>query len=284
MNCLICGDNRPSRLFEVRGAWFSKCVVCGCRFAELRTPENHVELVYGDDYFQGGGVGYPDYLGERQILIEHGRRYGKLLRKYTRRGTVLDIGAAAGFILRGLLDCGWTGEGIEPNPRMAEFARANESLEVHTSSVEEFHSNKEYDLITMIQVIVHLRWPDQALCKTAGLLRPGGLLLIETWDPDCLVARMLGKHWHVYVPPSVLYCFSPTTLERLAAKYGFRRIGQGRPAKWLNGAHVKSLLRFLLNDKPIVRTLGKLGQVIPDELKIPYPALDVYWMLLKKLG
>jgi len=78
-----------------------------------------VARIYDDDYFQGGKAGYPDYLAEADLLRCHGRWYGRLLAKYMQPGRVLDIGAAAGFILQGFQDCGWKGNGVEPNQRMA---------------------------------------------------------------------------------------------------------------------------------------------------------------------
>ena len=73
---------------------------------------NHTQTVYGDDYFNSGGAGYPDYLGESKLLRAHGKRYANLLKRYIDTGTMLDVGAAAGFILQGFIDCGWKGCGI----------------------------------------------------------------------------------------------------------------------------------------------------------------------------
>jgi SAM-dependent methyltransferase len=196
-------------------------------------------------------------------------------------GRVLDVGAAAGFILQGLIQSGWRGEGIEPNAQMAAYARAQLQVLVHVGSFEQFQPDTTYDLITMIQVMGHFLDPRQAFQKARALLRPGGYLLIETWNRASWTARFFGQHWHEYSPPSVLHWFTPAGLGHLAAQCAFREVARGRPQKWLDGAHAKSLLWHILQGS----RLGRLGyralQVIPDRLAIPYPAEDLFWMLFQ---
>ena len=67
--------------------------------------------VYRDDYFNGGGAGYSDYASEAEMLRGRGRDYGFKLARHARPGRMLDVGAAAGFILQGFVDQGWSGIG-----------------------------------------------------------------------------------------------------------------------------------------------------------------------------
>jgi hypothetical protein len=98
----------------------------------------------------------------------------------------------------------------------------------------------------MIQVLSHFVDVGQALDVAAAITRPGGFWLIETWNPRSWSARVFGRHWHAYIPPSVLHWFSPAGLERFTSRFGFTRVADGKPAKWINGGHAKSLLRFHL--------------------------------------
>ena len=81
--------------------WIRECELCGHRYAKLEPHEDHIELVYADDYFMGDGAGYPDYLAQGGLLVSHGKRYARLLSRHMGPGSVLDVGAAAGFILKG---------------------------------------------------------------------------------------------------------------------------------------------------------------------------------------
>ncbi len=281
MLCPIC-QHASEVLFTAHGYGIRDCASCGHRFADLATSLQHTQQVYDDQYFQGGGAGYPDYLGEARILRDHGRWYGKRLAKYLQPGTMLDVGAAAGFVLQGFVDCGWQGDGIEPNPKMAEFARKELKLSVQAGALESLQANKAYDLVSMIQVIAHFADLRQALQVAANATKPSGYWLIETWNKDSWAARLFGQNWHEYSPPSVLHWFAPTTLKTLAAQFGFQEIARGRPSKWINGGHAKSLVQYKLQSVPLGRQAGKLLNVLPEYLPLPYLADDLFWMLLRK--
>jgi SAM-dependent methyltransferase len=256
------------------------CSACGHRSADLGDLSEHVERVYGDEYFTGGGAGYSDYLAEQEILRRHGQRYGRLLRRYMPAGSVLDVGAAAGFVLQGMVDTGWSGRGLEPNPRMSDHARTHLNLRVDTGSLESFQTAERFDLIAMIQVVAHLTDLRRSFQTASEITRPGGFWLIETWNRESWTARVFGRHWHEYSPPSVVHWFSPATLRDLAAQFGFREIARGRPAKWLNGAHAVSLLQYKLGG----RLLSRVGKLIPQNIPLPYLGNDLFWMLFRKQG
>ncbi len=208
MNCPIC--YQPTHpLFQKHGTWINACEACGHRCADLVPLSNHVEQVYSDQYFREGGDGYPDYLGEADILMDHGRYYGRLLARYTQPGRVLDVGAAAGFILKGLQAYGWQGYGIEPNSAMAEYARVQQGLQVAAGTLEQYQNDEPFDLVSMIQVVPHFYDVRQAFQAAAKVTRPGGFWLIETWNRDSLTARCLGQSWHEYSPPVFCTGFHP---------------------------------------------------------------------------
>jgi len=238
--------------------------------------------VYDDGYFFDGGAGYLDYTSESSLLIAHGERYGNLLQKFTRPGTVFDVGSAAGFILKGLLKTGWKGKGIEPNARMAAYARRILHLDVKTGVFEQFETDQKFDLVTMFQVIAHFYDVRKALKITVDLLDKDGLLLVETWDRDSFPARLLGSNWHHYCPPSVVNWFSIKGLNTLMKQFGFEEIARGRPSKWINGAHAKSLLRYKLASIKGRNFLYRVLSLLPDKIRIPYPSLDLFWALYRK--
>jgi SAM-dependent methyltransferase len=281
MRCPVCGGP-TRRLFVHRDHWIRACEVCRHQAAEIVRGENHVATTYNDRYFEGGAAGYQDYLSEAGILIAHGRRYGRLITNYMKAGRVLDVGAAAGFVLKGYIQSGWCGEGIEPNCRMAEYANTRLGVQVTIGSLEDFRTDMAFDLVSMIQVIAHFIDPRSALKVADSVTRPGGCWLVETWNRESLTARLFGKHWHEYSPPSVLHWFSPEGLSQLAAEFNFREVARGRPSKWINGGHAKSLLRHKLDESRMSRPFARLVSLIPDGLSLPYPAEDLFWIIFQK--
>jgi SAM-dependent methyltransferase len=281
VKCPVCGGP-TGRRFSHRGYWILACGACGHRTTEVAAAGDHVATTYSDDYFEGGGAGYRDYTSEAEILIEHGRQYGQLMTNYTKAGRVLDVGAAAGFVLKGYMESGWTGEGIEPNEKMANYARTQLGVPTTTGSLENFRRDAVFDLISMIQVVAHFINPRAALKIADSVTRPGGFWLIETWNRESLTARIFGKHWHEYSPPSVLHWFSPQGVNRLATEFGYREVGRGKPSKRISGKHAKSLVHYRLESSYPGRAVNGLLRFIPDDLSLPYPAEDLFWILLQK--
>ncbi|MCJ7582293.1 MAG: class I SAM-dependent methyltransferase [Candidatus Aminicenantes bacterium] len=281
--CPVCHSSSHP-IFQKHSHWIHSCESCKHRFTETPFNAEHITHVYNDDYFHGGKAGYPDYLRESKILYARGQYYADLIKPYSSPGSILDVGAAAGFILKGFIDSGWNGTGLEPNSTMVEYARNRLSLEMEMGSLEEYHTSQIFDLVTMIQVVPHFYDIRKAFATTARITRNNGFWLIETWDKDSLLAKLLGKRWHEYSPPSVLHWFSKKTLTLLANQFGFRLIARGRPQKKINGAHAKSLLMHKDSGEKKKKIRDIMINKIPDEKVFPYPAFDLFWILFQKNG
>lgn len=275
MNCPLCKEN-SERVFETHDFWLRDCAACKHRFTEISADETHVVQTYDDSYFTGGGAGYSDYLQEGEMLRKRGRMYAeKLIKHTTVKGKILDVGAAAGFILQGFIDEGWHGIGLEPNENIAKFGRDNFKLDIKQGSLENFETNEKFDLISMIQVAAHFYDPRKSFEKAHSLLDENGLLLVETWNRDSFSARIFGRNWHEYSPPSVLHFFSEKGLSDFLEKTGFKKIASGRPSKKISGAHAKSLLKHKIGDSFLLK-------MIPEKLSFPYPSEDLFWALYRK--
>jgi SAM-dependent methyltransferase len=284
---MICKDintcrNHSILLFNKNGYDIFECNKCHHRFCILQNDEaTHLAEVYADSYFFEGRDGYPDYLNEKEILIRHGTFYAKLTEKYIPPGTMLDIGAAAGFIMKGFKDRGWECTGIEPNKRMADYCLNQLKINAIRGSIENYGVDQQYDLVTLIQVIGHLYDLDKALQNITDSLKKGGLLLIECWDRDSIVAKILGKNWHEYSPPSVIHWFTKKTLDARISTYGFEPVRWGRPAKKIGLKHALSLLSakygfFKFVSGPLEKILGS------KDIFMAYPPVDLFYVLYKK--
>jgi SAM-dependent methyltransferase len=280
--CPVCGGS-SRRIFAVRGYPIRACERCSHRYADLAPDGDHPRTVYGDAYFQDGGAGYPRYLDQASIITASGRHYARLVAREMPPERVLDVGAAAGFVLKAFVDAGWKGSGVEPNDSMAGHARDALGLDVRTGSLEELETADPVDLVTMIQVLPHLWDLRRGLTAAADATKPGGYWLIETWDRSSLTARVFGKRWHEYSPPSVLHWFDRDGVVQLASQFGFREVRHGRRLKWISRAHAASILRHTFADGPpgrATRVIGALERVLPS--RMPYPSEDLFWILLRK--
>lgn len=274
MRCpLCCSESRVA--FKTKEIPLRDCTVCRHRFAEVAADEEHVARVYDDSYFFGGEAGYSNYTAEAELLVERGKMYAEKIGKYTKPGRILDVGAACGFLLKGFTEMGWTGTGLEPNEGMVRIAREETGVEVVQGSLESSTLDRKFDLVSMIQVAGHFYDPLKAFKKAHKILNVDGLLLIESWNRESISARLFGRHWHEYSPPSVLQWFSLRGMTGFLKGIGFEKVASGRPSKKIKGSHAKSLLRYRIGDNFLLR-------LIPDSLNIPYPSEDLFWALYRK--
>ena len=276
MKCPLC-QSESKFAFKAKGFNLLDCLECSHRFAEISADEKHVAEVYDDSYFNGGGAGYSDYLIESKMLRKRGAMYAKKLENFSsEKGKVLDIGAAAGFILQGFTDEGWSGSGLEPNKGIAKTGITENGLDIMQGSIESFETDEKFNLISMIQVVAHFYNPRKAFENAFKLLDENGLLLIESWNRESFSAKLFGENWHEYSPPSVLQWFSLTGLTEFLEGLGFERISHGRPPKKISGAHAKSLLKYRMGDSPLLK-------LIPEKINFPYPSEDLFWALYRKV-
>lgn len=283
MRCPICSASMAVA-FSMHGHEVFQCGACGHQAARPLDSAAHVASVYDDAYFFGGGAGYRDYPADGWLVRAHGRRHGRALKKRVSLGRLLDVGSAAGFLLQGLSDESWSGVGLEPNARMAGLARA-QGQEVVVGTLERppeaLRALGPFDGLVMVQVVAHFHDIERAFANAAALTRPGGFWLIETWDRASLTARLFGRGWHEYSPPSVLHWFDRKGLARLARRFGFELVAQGRPGKWISGGHARSLVRYKLEATQATRWLAPITGLLPERLPLPYPAEDLFWALFR---
>ena len=94
--------------------------------------------------------------------------------------------------------------------------------------------NKFYDVVTMIDVVEHLKSPLESLCKARRLLKPKGIVALLTGDVDSFLARLTRSHWRLMTPPLHLYFFSRETLTKTLKKAGFDILKIMWPGKFVS--------------------------------------------------
>jgi SAM-dependent methyltransferase len=145
---------------------------------------------------------YPDALIQRVVSASPGIEF-------------LDVGCGTGIGARQYKAAGCTVLGVDPDVRMAEFARAT-GIEVEIGKFEDWDPNgRSFDAVVAGQAwhwVDPVRGPE----KAARVLRPGGLL---------------AMYWHVFDPPSHVADAFNDVLQRVApdAPLQNRRTDGSRP-------------------------------------------------------
>ena len=281
--CVLCGSVANLALV-VRGFHIAQCDSCGHQFLPTSIPRDPVARTYSDEYFFGGGAGYTNYLDQKVLLEKRGTQYAKIVEKHLgRKGNVFDVGAAAGFLMQGWLNQDWAAVGVEPNLAMVQHGQER-GLDLYHGVFEDSLAWKDesYDCVSMVQVISHLPSPTDALRLAYQMLKPSGILLVETWDRKSWIASAMKGGWHEYSPPSVLHWFHRESLTKAANLVGFEFVESQRVLRWLNIGHAKSLLKHMSATSKLASLASIVATVFPSQMNILYPGDDLFWALYRK--
>ena len=107
------------------------------------------------------------------------------------QGNLLDVGCSNGEFLFLAKKRGFNSFGVEVNKNTANIAISN-GLEVFHGKLEDAKFNDDYfSVVYLGDVIEHVEDPEALLKFAHRLLRPHGVLILETPDESCLARRLV---------------------------------------------------------------------------------------------
>jgi SAM-dependent methyltransferase len=239
-NCPACNGSR-SRSFSADSFVYD---VCGsCNSAWLNPAPYDTLSLYGPRYFNGAAFdGYSDYAIDADIHRANAMdRLNTVQDVSERQRTLLDVGCAFGFGLDAGRDAGWRVVGVE----VSEHARAVAKSSGHevVSAIGEIPAGQAFDLVVFAQVLEHMPDPLAALNLARERMADAGTLLVETWNRDSRVARIMGSRWQQVSPPSVLHLFTERGLRALLGRAGFNDVVVEPWSKRISVATVLGIVR-----------------------------------------
>ncbi len=170
---------------------------------------------------------YPDVLIERIVAAVPG-------------GLVLDVGVATGIVARQFQAAGCQVLGIDPDARLAEFAR-HSGVEVEVSTFEAWEAaGRKFDAVVSGESW-HWVDPVAGAAKAAEVLRPGGRLAVfwNTGQPPADLDEAFGEVYRRVLPESLVARLGKRSIEEAhsaictGAADGIRATGAfDEPAQW----------------------------------------------------
>ena len=218
------------------------CQECGHGFTPLTVSEEEILAWYAE-----AGIDQPflaGSMGRRKTARAVLARIEKLLPE---RGRLIDVGSGRGFFLDEARRRGWEAQGVEVAGWAVTFAREKLGLPITQGSFRELFtlSQGSVDVVTSFDVIEHVVSPHDFLKAAAGVLKPGGLLVLTTPWFDSLLARAMGRRWYCIFPAHLHY-FTRRSLTKALAAGGFRLVRVRRHTRYLGAGYVWSRLRHHL--------------------------------------
>lgn len=233
-DCNLCGADdtelvyvETDRLMRLPGSFrLVRCRQCGLLYINPRPTLEEIQAYYPEEY--GPYTVTPDEERSWVRRLDHTYGYWRRARlvKAARPqgGRLLDVGGATGNFLHMMRQLGpWEVQGLDISPEATRYAQQHYGLDMFTGELADAgYPDSYFDVVTMWDVLEHVHDPTGTLLEVHRILKPGGLFLlrvpnVSTWD-----ARLFGPYWVGYDAPRHLFVFSPTTMQGLLHKTGFR--------------------------------------------------------------
>lgn len=272
MLCPLCGAPAPPPAFVKDGYPIARCA-CGMVFVAQSVDPGVLDRLYGETYYAGGFEapvpGYRGYGGEEAVMRRNFDRRLAMMERLTARGSLLDVGCALGFFVRAARARGWDARGIE----MSEWA----AREANTAGVPVTHGDfltaeiapGALAAVTMLDMLEHVADPRAYVRRARAVLRPGGLLVVETADLGAPFARLWGNRYHFFTPPNHLVYFTRATLGRFFREEGFAEVHFFRVGKWLTVGRLLYHAYIRLRGPAIRRVVQLAERTRLDRLALP---------------
>ena len=235
--CPLCGNDKHKIVFDIEPP-LVKCEQCSFMFLNPQPRVEHQQF-FDETYYDGSSTkksneDNEDVLEAEKVAVRLESCQAvvdRVERCLPEPGSWLDIGCGPGFLLSQARDRGWQCTGLDSSPFAPQFARERFGLDdVNTGLIEDVDfKGKTFDVISMQHVIEHLYEPVPTMREIIKLLKPGGILYLETPDISSGSALLDGADWlHIKIPEHVLY-FSQDTLERLMQELDCEVLNVSKP-------------------------------------------------------
>src|SRR5262245_33616468 len=214
---------------------FFRCAKCDVLFI-YPMLFNRLSEIYPANYYSFKSMEVPSMAFRIKRFIDE-RTLKALARRLTGTSlSALDVGGGSGWILNDLrtIDSRFRQTTVVDVDGGAEQAARSNGHDFQRSTIENYETDRRFDLILMLNLLEHVSDPVFVLSKMRGLLNPGGLVWIKTPNYVALDARLFrNRCWGGYHTPRHFVLFSRPSLIRLCEAAGFRilycRYTQGAP-------------------------------------------------------
>jgi len=134
--------------------------------------------------------------------------------------TIVDVGCGYGFFLDEAQKQGVSVFGVEPSRLLVHYAFNKYAIRSFRGTLNELVKNnkRKFDVVTCIHVIEHVTELKYFVLDLLKLVKPGGLLYIETPNADSHLLYTEKEQYTFLIPPDHLWLFSRRSIQYLLPK------------------------------------------------------------------
>jgi SAM-dependent methyltransferase len=258
----LCGERRKAYIYALpensHGFRYTilRCQKCHLVYADHQPTADELLAFYSD---------YDEYLstqwekGEK----EFNEQVARVIVGFLQSGTCLDIGCGYGLFLNEMRKLGFEVLGVEQVPGAVKYAREKLEIEIFQGPVEQYLEQhaQTYNVITILNVLEHLKRPNEILYQLYKRLEEGGVLVACV--PDYQLQLFVGKvrkflgisdpflmrgsgALTAINPPHHLVSFTPYVLRDILYQLGFTVLDiQHAPVVFNKGKPMRNILKRL---------------------------------------
>lgn len=152
-------------------------------------------------------------IGKKDRLTE-----GKENRKQPK---LLEIGCSVGCTLEAAQQIGWQAIGVDVSRDAVSICRQHGFDANHVDALKLPFENDCVDVVCAWHVIEHVEDVTKTIKEWGRVLKPGGILALETPDASCPKVRRMGEKYRKFWAPEHTYTFTPWNLGQFLSRAGF---------------------------------------------------------------
>ncbi len=249
VQCNLCGADDYTVVFPAGYAQLHRIVCCRRCGLMYANPQEHVDcqeyatLAPGEVYDPASEVSRQYYEKQVTQLPDNLRALARVEMALPGPGKLLEVGSFLGLFLDRTRAAGWQVVGLEPYRPAANYARAKYGLDIIEGVLPNAAlPTAHFDAVMMLHVIEHLPDPAGNLRELRRVLRPGGVLAVETPRFNSLSFKLLGRRERsIQNCPGHIFFFTERTLRQILEQNGFKVFRVERVGRTL------TMERFLFN-------------------------------------
>lgn len=236
MECKVCGSGSITKrfsIFETRS--ICKCNGCMVEFLDPQLNDEELTKLYSETYYTPWGLaGSAENEALKRMKIATFNLRLDLVQTFVPKGKLLDVGCATGYLLEAAKEKGFDVYGVEFSEYSSQLAKqkfGNEKIHNGILETSPFATNF-FDVITMFDLIEHVRIPQVVLEKAKSLLSDNGVIMISTPDTGSTSHSLMGKKWTHYKLEHFFY-FNKASMNLAADRSGLKVVHYERSKKAL---------------------------------------------------
>jgi len=225
--CPLCaGPSDPC--FVAGNFYFYRCRQCGTAYVDPLPSDAFLAEYYSTYHLDDAAGGVYDQIESRMqsdfpAKLDLVRRYTSSTNGSSTR--ILDVGCGKVFFVKAAVDGGLDAEGCDLSSSGVSYAVDVLGVKAHLGPLEALKARgDQFDAVTFWATIEHLPNPMDMLRDIYDVLKPGGMLFLDTGIGDDWLDRLVPGRVQWYDPPQHLFVFSAKGLSTAVESAGFKML------------------------------------------------------------